>query len=135
MRHEGDGAHRQAEARDTAEQGIGKICEGIAAGLRVRCDVTYRRGAPSILNDETMLQRTVAAIPAEIGDVADEYEPSLSGEDFSYMAQMVPAFRLLVGSSQPGRADTARNSDYQPDEDCIDTGVRALARTALDLLR
>jgi amidohydrolase len=126
---------RQAEARDTAEQGIRRICEGIAAGLRVRCDVTYRRGTPSISNDETMLQRTVAAIQVQIGDVADEYEPSLRGEDFAYMAEMVPAFRLLVGSSQPGRADKVHNSDYQPDEGCIDLGARALARTALDLLQ
>lgn len=124
---------RQAEARDTAEQGIRRICEGIAAGLRVRCDVSYRRGTPAIINDETMLQRTVAAIQAQIGDVADEYEPSLGGEDFAYMAEMVPAFRLLVGSSQAGRADKVHNSDYQPDEGCIGFGVRALVRTALDV--
>lgn len=126
---------RQPEAREAAEQGIRRICEGIAAGLRVRCDVTYRHGTPALINDETMLQRTVAAIQAQIGDVADEYEPSLGGEDFAYMAQMVPAFRLLVGSSQPGRTDKVHNSNYQPDEGCIAFGVRALARTSLDLLR
>jgi amidohydrolase len=126
---------RQAEARELAEKGIRRICEGIAAGLRVRCDVTYRHGTPAIINDDAMLQRTLAAIQAQIGDVADEYEPSLGGEDFSYMAQMAPAFRLLVGSSQPGRTDKVHNSDYQPDEDCIAFGVRALARTALDVVR
>jgi amidohydrolase len=126
---------RQAEAREVAEQGIRRICEGIAAGLRVRCEVTYRHGTPSILNDEKMLQRTVAAIQAQIGDVADEYEPSLGGEDFSYIAQMVPAFRLLVGSSQLGRTGKVHNSDYQPDEGCIAFGVRALVRTALDVVR
>jgi metal-dependent amidase/aminoacylase/carboxypeptidase family protein len=43
---------RQAEAREIAEQGIRRICEGIAAGLRVRCDVAYRYGTPSIVNDK-----------------------------------------------------------------------------------
>jgi amidohydrolase len=126
---------RQAEARELAERGIRRICEGIAAGLRVQCEVTYRHGTPAIINDEAMLQRTLSAIQAQIGDVADEYEPSLGGEDFSYMAQMVPAFRLLVGSSQLGRTDKVHNSDYQPDEGCIAFGVRALARTALDVVR
>ncbi|WP_159996368.1 M20 family metallopeptidase [Roseomonas sp. 18066] len=125
---------RQEAARDAAESGIKRICEGIAAGLRVRCDVSYRRGMPALMNDEAMLQRTVAAIRAQLGDVADEFEPSLGGEDFALMAAMVPAFRLLVGSSQPGRTDKVHNAHYQPDERCIGYGVRALARTAADIL-
>ncbi|WP_338662440.1 M20 family metallopeptidase [Pararoseomonas sp. SCSIO 73927] len=125
---------RQPEARDAAEEGIRRICEGISAGLRVRCDLVYRRGTPPVMNEEGMLQRTVDAIHAQIGDVADEYEPSLGGEDFALMAAMVPAFRLLVGSSQPGRSDKVHSSDYEPDERCIGYGVRALARTVADIL-
>jgi hypothetical protein len=49
-------------------------------------------------------------------------------------AEIVPAFRLLVGSSQPGRTDKVHNVDYQPDERCTGLGVQALARTAFDIL-
>ena len=125
---------RQAEARDAAEQGIRRICDGIATGLRVRCELDYRRGMGAVMNDEAMLQHTVAAIRAQCGDVADEFEASLGGEDFALMAEMVPAFRLLVGSSQPGRNDKVHSSDYQPDERCIGFGVQVLARTAADIL-
>ena len=50
------------------------------------------------------------------------------------MADLVPAFQLRVGSSQPGRNDRLHNSAYQPDERCIGFGVQALSRAALELL-
>ena len=50
------------------------------------------------------------------------------------MADLVPAFQLRVGSSQPGRHDRLHNSAYQPDERCIGFGVQALSRAALELL-
>ena len=46
------------------------------------------------------------------------------------MANLVPAFQLRIGSSQPGRHDKLHNSDYQPDEACIGLGVQALSRAA-----
>ena len=125
---------RHAAARDAAENGLRRICEGMTTSMRVKCDFSYHRGMPALMNDETMLQHTVAAIRSQIGDVADEFEPSLGGEDFALVADLVPAFRLLVGSSQPGRNDKVHNSDYQPDERSIGFGVQALARTAFDIL-
>ena len=50
------------------------------------------------------------------------------------MADLVPAFHLRVGSSQPGRSDRLHDSAYQPDERCIGFGVQALSRAALELL-
>ena len=125
---------RQPEARAAAEAGIRRLCEGVALGFRAGCDLTFRRGTPSIFNDPEMIRWTVNAIRSQIGDVAIDYEPSLGGEDFALMAEMVPAFRLLVGSSQPGRSDKVHNSDYQPDERSIALGALALARTAIDIL-
>jgi len=70
----------------------------------------------------------------QFGDVVDEGVPSLGGEDFALMADLVPSFQLRIGSSQPGREDKLHNSAYQPDERCISCGVQALARAALELL-
>ncbi|GAB1584603.1 M20 family metallopeptidase [Phyllobacterium phragmitis] len=125
---------RQPEARDAAEAGLRRICEGVASSFGASCELTYRRGTPPIFNDEAMLERTVAAIKSQIGDVAFEYEPSMGGEDFALMAEMVPSFRLLVGSSQPGRSDKVHSPVYQPDEGSIALGTLALARTAFDIL-
>ncbi|MBB2973179.1 M20 family metallopeptidase [Mesorhizobium sp. RMAD-H1] len=125
---------RQPEARDAAEAGLRRICEGVASSFGASCELAYRRGTPPIFNDKAMLERTVAAIKSQIGDVAFEYEPSMGGEDFALMAEMVPSFRLLVGSSQPGRSDKVHSPVYQPDEGSIALGTLALARTAFDIL-
>jgi amidohydrolase len=125
---------RQPEARDAAEAGLRRLCEGTALSFGAGCELAYMRGTPPIFNDAGMLEHTLRAINAQLGDVAFDYEPSMGGEDFALFAEMVPSFRLLVGSSQPGRSDKVHNSDYQPDERSIAFGTLALARTAVDLL-
>lgn len=122
------------EARDAAEAAIKRLAGGMLEGMRVRCEVMYRRGVPPLLNDDRVLEPTVAAVRRQLGDVVEAGEPSLGGEDFALMAELVPSFQLRVGSSQPGRNDRLHNSAYQPDEGCIAAGVQALSRAALDLL-
>ena len=122
------------EARDAAEAAIKRLAAGMLEGMRVACDVDYRRGVPPLRNDDRVLEPAVAAVRKQFGDVIAEFEPSLGGEDFALMADRVPAFQLRVGSSQPGRNDRLHNSAYQPDERCIGFGVQALSRAALELL-
>jgi len=122
------------EARDVAEAAIKRLAAGMLEGMRVQCDVTYRRGVPPLRNDDRVLEPAVAAVRNQFGDVVDEGEASLGGEDFALMAELVPSFQLKVGSSQPGRNDKLHNSGYQPDERCIGAGVQALSRAALELL-
>ncbi|MGH7211938.1 MAG: M20 metallopeptidase family protein, partial [Acetobacteraceae bacterium] len=122
------------EVRDLAEAAIRRLASGIAEGMRVRCEVSYRRGTPPLLNDDRVLDPTIEAVRRQFGDTVLEGEPSLGGEDFALMADLVPGFQLRVGSGQPGRADKLHNSGYQPDEKCIGFGVQALSRAAFDLL-
>jgi amidohydrolase len=122
------------QARDAAEAAIKRLSAGMLEGMRVTCDVDYRRGVPLLRNDDRVLEPTVAAVRKQFGDVAEEGQASLGGEDFALMADLVPGFQLRVGSSQPGRADKLHNSAYQPDERCIGFGVQALSRAALELL-
>jgi amidohydrolase len=122
------------EVRDLAEQAIGRLCAGMLEGMRVRCELDYRRGVPPLINDDRVLDPAIAAVRKQFGDVIEQGEASLGGEDFALMADLVPGFQLRVGSSQPGRADKLHNSGYQPDERCIGFGVQALARTALEIL-
>ncbi len=123
-----------AEARDAAEAAIKRLAGGMLDGMRVACDVQYRRGVPALRNDERVLLPVVEAVRHQFGDVVREDEPSLGGEDFALMAERVPGFQLRIGSSQPGREDRLHNSAYQPDERCIGYGVQALSRAALELL-
>jgi amidohydrolase len=123
-----------AEARDLAEQAIRRLCAGVQAGMRVRVEIDYQRNVPPLVNDDGMLDRGVASVRAQMGDVISLGEPSLGGEDFAYMAELVPSWQLRIGSGAPGRADKLHNSGYQPDEACLGAGVQALSRVALEIL-
>ena len=124
-----------AAAQDTAEAAIIRLCAGMQEGMRVRCDVTYTRGVPAMLNDDTVLDPTVAAVRLQFGDAAvHATEPSMGAEDFALMSQVVPSFQLGIGSGAPGRDDRLHNSAYSPDERCIAFGVQALSRAALEML-
>jgi amidohydrolase len=124
-----------ASARDTAEAAIKRLCAGMLETMRVTCEVNYRRGVPPLVNHDSVLDPAVAAVRRQFGDEAvSEGAPSLGGEDFAFLAELVPSFQLRVGSSQPGRHDRLHNSGYQPDEACIGFGVQALSRAALELL-
>ena len=120
--------------RDAAEQAIRRLCAGVETGMRVRADIDYRRVTPPLINDDAMVDRAMASMQAQFGDVVDCGEPSMGGEDFAMMTDAVPGLQIWVGSGAPGRHDKLHNSDYQPDEGCLAGGVEALSRIALDLL-
>ena len=122
-------------ARDIAQAAIERLTAGMLEGMRVQCDIDYRRGTPCLVNDDRVLDPAVAAVRAQFGDASiTAREASLGGEDFALMAERVPSFQLKVGSGQPGRSDKLHNSAYQPDEACIGLGVQALSRAAMVLL-
>ena len=121
--------------RDVAEQALRRLCTGLAVAMRVGADVTYVREIPPTVNDNALMDRVIAAAAAQLGDVVDEGEPSLGGEDFALMAECVPSCHLRIGAGAPGRDDRLHNSNYQPDEACIGLGVQALVRATADILR
>lgn len=124
-----------AAVRDQAEAALRRVCAGVGSSMRVTADVTYVREIPPTLNDAPLTDRVMAAIAAQLGDVVDEGEPSLGGEDFALMAELVPSCHVRIGAGAPGRHDRLHNSDYQPDEACIGLGVQALVRAAAEILR
>ncbi len=120
--------------RDQAEVAIRRLCAGVAEGMRVRVEVQYDRRCPPLVNDDGMIDRGMASIRAQLGEVVSAGEPSLGGEDFALMTEMVPGLQVRIGAGAAGRDDKLHNSDYQPDEACLVQGVQALSRIALDLL-
>lgn len=123
------------EARDIAEAAILRLCAGAEASMRVKVDVAYVRGVPSMINDDRVIDPTVAAVRKQFGDDAvSERGPVMGAEDFAVLSRIVPAFQLGVGSGPPGGTQGLHNSRYAPDEACIGFGVQALTRAALELL-
>ena len=126
---------RSEESRDQMEETFRRIVTNGAAAMGVHADITYHRGAPALINDDAVVDRTIRAVVAQFGDAnLEQLSGAFGAEDFSYFSQRVPSCHLLVGAGQPGRDDHVHNSDYQPDERAIAAGVAALSRAALDIL-
>ncbi len=122
-------------ARDTAEAALRRLVAGLEASMRVACMLDYQRKVPPLVNDDGVLDRTIAAVRAQLPEApVAEGEPSMGSEDFAEFAALAPAFQLRIGSGAPGRDDRLHNARYSPDERCIPLGVQALSRAALELL-
>jgi amidohydrolase len=122
-------------ARDTAEAALRRLVAGLETSMRVACRLDYQRKVPPLVNDDRVLDRTIAALRAQLPAApVEEGEPSMGSEDFAEFAARAPAFQLRIGSGAPGRDDRLHNAAYQPDERCIPLGVQALSRAALELL-
>ncbi|MFE3836377.1 M20 metallopeptidase family protein [Pseudogemmobacter sonorensis] len=126
---------RSPESRDMAEASFRRICEGAALALNVRAEVDYTRGAPPLMNDDAMIDRTAATLGLQFGaPVLVEPGSTFGAEDFSYFSERIPSVQIFIGSGQPGRNDRVHNSDYQPDEACIAQSAIALTRMAVEFL-
>lgn len=123
-----------AEVREVAEAALKRLAAGLEASHRVRCELTWRRGVPPLVNDDRVLDPAIISVRAQLDDVVAAGRPSMGAEDFAEFAERMPAFHLRIGSGAPGRDDHLHNAGYQPDERCIGLGVQALSRIALDML-
>ena len=122
-------------ARDTAEAAIARLCAAIEASHRTPTTLAYRRGVPPMINDDRVIDPTIAGVRKQFGDASVvEIGPSMGAEDFALMSQMVPSFQLGIGSGAEGGTAGLHNSGYAPDEACIGLGVQALARAAMEIL-
>jgi amidohydrolase len=124
---------RAPETRDVIEAAVRRICAGTEIMHRVTCRLTYSRNLPPVMNDDGLLDRTIAAVRLQGGPI-HEIDGGFGAEDFAFFSERVPSSHLRIGSSQPGRRDRVHNSNYQPDESCIAHGVLAVSRTAMELL-
>jgi amidohydrolase len=112
---------------------IEQIVSQICATYNAKCEISYRRGVPSVQNDCQMTQLVEASAREAWGNDGVEIlnEPSLGAEDFSVYLQEAPGmmFRLGVGA-----IDTDNHPLHHPrfmvDEKSIITGVVTMAYSA-----
>lgn len=111
------------------EQIVGNVCQTYGA----RCEVHYKRGVPSVLNDTvlTKLLEESARVAWGSDRVQILPEPSLGAEDFSLYLEHAPGmmFRLGVGyEDKPNHP--LHHPQFEVNESSIITGVVTLAYAA-----
>jgi amidohydrolase len=121
------------ESHANLPQWIENIVQGVCQTYGAKCQVDYRRGVPSVLNDKTLTQIIESATREAWGDESVQIlpEPSLGAEDFSVYLDNVPGcmFRLGVGHDNKTNYPL-HHPKFEVDEDAILTGVVTMAYAA-----
>jgi hippurate hydrolase len=106
------------EMRALAEERLTAICEGTAAALGAKADVTYYHGYPCMVNhdDQTAFAASVAA---KVAGACDDAPLIMGGEDFAYMLQERPGAYILVGN---GDSAAVHHPEYNFNDEAIPAG-------------
>lgn len=126
---------RHAEARQVIEEALRRCCAATEAETGLTVALLFEQLVPAQVNDARLLPIMERAIHAQLGDVEIDTGPSMGSEDFAFISERVPAFRIHLGAARAGYRDAVHTATYTPNEDCIAIGVRAMVRAALELLR
>jgi len=117
------------ETQVLAEARVKGIAEGIAKAMGGSADVEYNRGYPPTINSERE-----AVFAAEVGkrvfgssNVVTDAEPTMGGEDFSYMLQARPGAYVFLGQGGGPNNCYLHNPGYDFNDDVIPLGAGFLA--------
>ncbi|MGF1590914.1 MAG: M20 family metallopeptidase [Pleurocapsa sp.] len=121
------------ESHANLPQWIENIVQGICQTYGATYQVDYRRGVPSVQNDQILTQILESATREAWGDDSVQIlpDPSLGAEDFSIYLDKVPGcmFRLGVGHQNKTNYPL-HHPKFEVDEDAILTGVVTMAYAA-----
>lgn len=108
--------------RDLAEKRIHQVVEGLVAAHGATADLEYERACPVTFNHAAETDHAAAAARQIVGDanVNAEVDPSMAGEDFSYMLKERPGAFIFIGN---GETAGLHNPAYDFNDEVIPYGV------------
>ena len=117
------------ETRDLAERRVREIVAGVAQAMGTAAEVDYRRGYPATVNSAAE-----AEFAARVGErvfgaqnVLRDAEPTMGGEDFSYMLQARPGAYVFLGQGGAQLGCLLHNPNYDFNDEVIPLGAGYLA--------
>jgi len=117
------------ETRDMAEARIRQIATGIAGSLGGSAEVQYQPGYPATVN-----AAREAEFAAKVGEqifgrdnVVRDADPTMGGEDFSYMLQQRPGAYIWLGQGGGQTGCFLHNPGYDFNDEIIPLGAGYLA--------
>jgi amidohydrolase len=129
------------ETREMMERLMGEIVTNTARAHGAEATLTYDRGYPGVVNAPAATERAALAAAKLLGEakVIHERPPGMGGEDFAYMAQVVPGCFVRIGQADGARgAQPVHTVTYDFNDDILPIGAsfwstlveQELARTA-----
>lgn len=124
------------EVQDHIETSLTQIAHGIAEAMGTTATVGYERRYPATVNTptETGWCAEVAETIAGAEHVDQNPEPSMGGEDFSFMLQKRPGCYIWVGNGSSEGQRLLHNPHYDFNDNVLPIGASYWVRLAETLL-
>jgi hippurate hydrolase len=126
----------RAETRELAERRVREIVTGVSQGLGASAEIEYRRGYPATINteEESAFAARVGEKVFGKGNVITDHEPTMGGEDFSFMLQARPGAYVFLGQGGGLGGCFLHNPGYDFNDEVIPLGAGYLAALAEESL-
>jgi hippurate hydrolase len=120
------------DVQDLIERRIGEIARGTAALHGGSAELDYRRGYPPTVNhaSEAEFAADVAAEICGEQNVDRNVQPSMGGEDFSFMLNARPGAMLWLGNGSGEDGCFLHNPRYDFNDSALPVGISFFARLA-----
>lgn len=126
------------EWRKEAHVKMKNIAEGIAKKWGGTCDFNIAAGYPLLTNDAQTTRRAKESAIDYLGtENVEDLDLRMTGEDFSYYTQHIPAcfYRLGTANKSKGITSGVHTSTFDIDERALETGMGLMAWIALNELK
>ncbi len=135
VRLEGTLRAHDAETRNRLRRSLTRMVRGVGETFGVSARLDFLEQSPALRNDPDYQAPVLASARAVVGldKVVRMPNSSMGSEDFALFAERVPGVYLRLGSGGDG-CSMLHSAEFNPDENCIATGVTVFARIVADLL-
>jgi hippurate hydrolase len=108
---------------------VKEIASKVADALGASATVEYVRGYPATVNSarEAQFAAQVGERVFGAGNVITEHEPTMGGEDFSYMLQARPGAYVFLGQGGAASGCMLHNPNFDFNDEVIPLGAGYLA--------
>ncbi len=122
--------------RNSIEDRMGEILNGVTLAGGGTFELRYDRGSPATINDPELAEMMLPTLRRVLGDEnVDNQEPATAGEDFAFFANEVPGFYFSLGMIKPGTTSGGHHTPtFQADDSSIPVGMRAMTSLLFDYL-
>ncbi|MBW8640268.1 amidohydrolase [Hoeflea sp. WL0058] len=120
--------------RKSLEEGLRRVCSGVAGARNVNAEIDYHHGYPVLVNDPACAENLRQAVNKALGPdtLDDAFQPLLAAEDFAYMLNERPGAYVLLGQRDDEHTAMVHNPAYDFNDRLIPIATQVLAALVED---